>query len=60
MEFSALKVGKPRPIPVVRGGITKRAKETGKVTVVQTSSEPVNLEIVKYMVDHTRILVISL
>ena len=38
----------------------KRAKETDKVTVVQTSSEPVNLEIVKYMIDHTRILVISL
>ena len=38
----------------------KRAKETDKLTVVQTSSEPVNLEIVKYMVDHTRILVISL
>ena len=33
----------------------KRAKETDKVTVVQTSSEPVNLEIVKYMIDHTRI-----
>lgn len=60
MEFSALKVGKPRPTAVVRRGITKRAKETDKVTVVQTSSEPVNLEIVKYMVDHTRILVISL
>lgn len=40
--------------------IIKRAKETDKVTVVQTSSEPVNLEIVKYMIDHTRILVISL
>ena len=34
MELSALKVGKPRPTPVVRGGITKRAKETDKVTVV--------------------------
>lgn len=35
--------------------IIKRAKETNKVTVVQTSPEPLNLEIVKFMMDHNRV-----
>lgn len=35
--------------------VIKKAKETNKVTVVQTSPEPVNLEIVKFMIDHARV-----
>lgn len=35
--------------------VIKKVKETNKVTVVQTSPEPVNLEITKFMIDHTRV-----
>ena len=31
MELPALKVGKPRPTPVVRGGITKKRKNAEKI-----------------------------
>lgn len=35
--------------------VIKKVKETNKVTVVQTSPEPVNLEIVKFTIDHARV-----
>ena len=34
MELPALKVGKPRPTPVVRGGITEQAMRVCLVTIV--------------------------
>lgn len=35
MELPALKVGKPRPTPVVRGGITKGDKNAGKELAIK-------------------------
>lgn len=35
--------------------IIKRVKETDEVTVVQTTPEPINLEFVRYMIDHENI-----
>lgn len=35
--------------------VIKKVKETNKVTVVQASPEPVNIEMVKFVIDHTRV-----
>lgn len=48
-------VGKKSDDYVEGNPVIKKVKETNKVTVVQTSPEPVNIEIVKFMIDHTRV-----
>lgn len=35
--------------------VIKKAKETNKVTVVQTTPNPVNIEITKFMIDHKKV-----
>lgn len=35
--------------------VIKKAKETNKVTVVQTTPEPFNIEITKFMIDHKKV-----
>ena len=35
--------------------VIKKAKETNKVTVVQTTPNPVNIEVTKFMIDHKKV-----
>ena len=35
--------------------VIKKAKETNKVTVVQTTPDPVNIEVTKFMIDHKKV-----
>lgn len=44
MELPALKVGKPRPTPVVRGGITKNMKKEGFSKSIFALSNKLNVK----------------